>query len=136
MWFDPGYGCTHTSSSSLYLFLESLERSCCTDHVDDTRGIAKGNDPESIFAVMSGSRSISGHETGCCFDYGNSEGAAANNRSDGSGAMEAIYFGSTHWQGNSGDNSSMDGPWVGADLEAGMYYVRNKSDLVCASFAP
>ena len=73
---------------------------------------------------MSGSRSISGHETGCCFDYGNSEGAAANNRSDGSGAMEAIYFGSTHWQGNSGDNSSMDGPWVGADLEAGMYYVR------------
>ena len=87
-------------------------------------GIFGSNDPESIFAVMSGSRSISGHETGCCFDYGTSEGAAANNKSDGSGAMEAIYFGSTHWQGNSGDNSSMDGPWVGADLEAGMYYVR------------
>ena len=24
--------------------------------------------------------------------------------------------------GNTGDNSTMDGPWVGADLEAGMYY--------------
>ena len=23
-------------------------------HVDDTKGVAKGNDPESIFAVMSG----------------------------------------------------------------------------------
>ena len=36
--------------------------------------------------------------------------------------MEAIYFGNTHWQGNSGDNTTMNGPWVGADLEAGMYY--------------
>jgi len=36
--------------------------------------------------------------------------------------MEAIYFGNAHWQGNSGDNSSSDGPWVGADLECGMYY--------------
>ena len=32
MWFDPGYGY----------------------HVDQTKGIATGNDPESIFAVMSG----------------------------------------------------------------------------------
>ena len=34
MWFDPGYGY----------------------HVDDTRGIAQDNEPESIYAVMSGSR--------------------------------------------------------------------------------
>ena len=33
--------------------------------------------------------------------------------------MEAIYFGNAHWQGNSGLG---EGPWVGADLEAGMYY--------------
>jgi hypothetical protein len=33
--------------------------------------------------------------------------------------MEAIYFGNAHWQGNSGAGT---GPWVGADLEAGMYY--------------
>jgi hypothetical protein len=42
MWFDPGYGY----------------------HVDDTKGIAQGNEPESIFAVMSGNRAISGHERG------------------------------------------------------------------------
>ena len=34
--------------------------------------------------------------------------------------MEAIYFGNAHWQGNSGDGPT--GPWVGADLECGMYY--------------
>jgi hypothetical protein len=33
--------------------------------------------------------------------------------------MEAIYFGNAHWQNNSG---AADGPWVGADLECGMYY--------------
>eukprot|EP01047_Picozoa_sp_COSAG01_P111458 COSAG01_NODE_40240_length_466_cov_0.705722_1_plen_60_part_10 len=33
--------------------------------------------------------------------------------------MEAIYFGNAHWHGNSGSGS---GPWVGADLEQGMYY--------------
>eukprot|EP01049_Picozoa_sp_SAG25_P014183 SAG25_NODE_2425_length_1619_cov_1.704605_3_plen_215_part_00 len=50
MWFDPGFGY----------------------HVDDTRGIAKGNAPESIFAVMSGSRHTGADAAhkGCCFDYG------------------------------------------------------------------
>merc|ERR1719321_1795601 len=52
----------------------------------------------------------------CCFDYGNAE---TNGKDDGCGTMEAIYFGNAHWQGNSGDG---DGPWVGADLECGMYY--------------
>ena len=42
MWFDAGHGY----------------------HVDFTQGIAKGNDPESIYAVMSGT-----HYNGkCCFD--------------------------------------------------------------------
>ena len=36
------------------------------------------------------------------------------------GAMEAIYFGNAHWQGNTGGGGT--GPWVGADLEAGMFY--------------
>merc|ERR1719321_1527953 len=52
----------------------------------------------------------------CCFDYGNAE---TNGKDDGCGTMEAIYFGNAHWQGNTGDG---DGPWVGADLECGMYY--------------
>lgn len=33
--------------------------------------------------------------------------------------LQAIYFGSAHWQGNTGAGA---GPWVGADFECGMYY--------------
>jgi len=91
MWFDPGFGM----------------------HVDQTKGVATGNDPESMYAVMSGK-----HYNGkCCFDYGNSE---TNDRDDGAGAMEAIYFGNAHWRGNTG--AGPEGPWAGADLESGMYY--------------
>ena len=49
-------------------------------------------------------------------DYGNAE---TDNTSDGAGTMEAIYFGNAHWQNNSGAGN---GPWLGADLECGMYY--------------
>ena len=103
MWFDPGFGY----------------------HVDQTTNIAKGNEPESIYAVMSGTH----FNGGCCFDYGNSE---SNDRDDGDGTMEAIYFGNAHWRGNSGAGS---GPWVGSDLEQGMYYgggnfsVKNPNNL-------
>mmetsp|Transcript_53163 Transcript_53163/g.142141 ORF Transcript_53163/g.142141 Transcript_53163/m.142141 type:complete len:480 (-) Transcript_53163:197-1636(-) len=90
MWFEPGFGY----------------------HVDQTNGIATGNDPESIYAVMSGKQ----YNGDCCFDYGNSE---TDDRDDGCGTMEAIYFGNAHWSGNTGAG---DGPWAGADLEQGMYY--------------
>jgi hypothetical protein len=90
MWFEPGYGY----------------------HVDNTTGIATGNDPESIYAVMSGKH----FNDGCCFDYGNSE---TDDTDDGCGTMEAIYFGNAHWHGNGGAGT---GPWAGADLEQGMYY--------------
>ena len=42
-----------------------------------------------------------------------------NDKDDGPGAMEAIYFGNAHWAGNTGAGDT--GPWVGADLEQGMY---------------
>ena len=42
MWIDPGYGY----------------------HVDQTTGIATGNDPESIYAVMSGTH----YNGACCFE--------------------------------------------------------------------
>ena len=42
MWFDPGFGM----------------------HVDNTTGVATGNDPESIYAVMSGTH----YNGACCFD--------------------------------------------------------------------
>jgi len=88
MWFGPGFGY----------------------HVDKTKNIATGNDPESIYAVMSGKN----YNGGCCFDYGNSE---TNDHDDGCGTMEAIYFGDAHWHGNAGAGT---GPWAGADLEQGM----------------
>lgn len=93
MWFDPGYGY----------------------NVDVTSGVAKGNDPESIFAVMSGTH----YNDRCCFDYGNSENNQLVPWRGGSGSMEAIYFGNAGWHHNRGVG---DGPWAGADLEAGMYY--------------
>jgi non-reducing end alpha-L-arabinofuranosidase len=97
MWFDAGHGY----------------------HVDNTSGVPKGNDPESLYAVMSGT-----HFNGaCCFDYGNSENTALQPVHTGDyacGAMEAIYLGDAHWMGNTGYGKT--GPWLGADLEAGMYY--------------
>ena len=79
-----------------------------TAHLTDS-----GNDPESIYAVMGGKH----YNGGCCFDYGNSE---TDDTDDDCGTMEAIYFGNAHWRGNSGAGEK--GPWVGADLEQGMYY--------------
>jgi len=35
------------------------------------------------------------------------------------GTPQAIYFGNAHWHRNTGAGG---GPWVGADLEQGMYY--------------
>ena len=52
--------------------------------------------------------------SGCCFDYGNSE---TDRRADGAGAMDAIYFGTSCWFGG----CSGSGPWVQADLEYGLY---------------
>jgi len=101
MWFDPGFGY----------------------HVDKTQGIATGNDPESIYAVMSGTH----YNGGCCFDYGNSE---TDDHDDGCGTMEAIYFGDAHWHGNTGWTQGGPGPWVGADLEQGMYYGGGKQTQV------
>ena len=64
----------------------------------------------------------------CCFDYGNAEADAGD---DGDGTMEALYFGSDiGWnrEGKNGVNGlnttggPMDhGPWIGADIENGMY---------------
>ncbi len=128
MWFDPGFGY----------------------NVDVTKGVAKGNEPESIYAVMSGT-----HYNGrCCFDYGNSENNQNVPWSGGAGAMEAIYFGNAAWKGNTGNPGNATGcghdvptqppgcgPWVGADLEAGMYYgggeetiVNNQSTALTSDF--
>ena len=54
--------------------------------------------------------------------------------------MEAIYFGAAHWSGKN-TGAGPTGPWVGADLESGMYYgggnvthVNNQSQPLTSEF--
>ncbi|WP_182903479.1 arabinofuranosidase catalytic domain-containing protein [Microbispora sp. H10830] len=73
-------------------------------------GVPTGSAPEGMYMVTSGTHVNSG----CCFDYGNSE---TTRKADGAGAMDAIYFGTSCWFGG----CSGTGPWVQADLEYGLY---------------
>ena len=77
----------------------------------NTSGMATGNEEEVIYAVVDGER----FNDGCCFDYGNA-GVLPGDYGDGS--MEALYFGNAAgWSHGFGG-----GPWVGADLENGIWY--------------
>jgi hypothetical protein len=73
-------------------------------------GIPTGSAPEGMYMVTSGTHVNSG----CCFDYGNSE---TTRKADAAGAMDAIYFGTSCWFGG----CSGTGPWVQADLEWGLF---------------
>jgi non-reducing end alpha-L-arabinofuranosidase len=73
-------------------------------------GVPTGKAPEGMYMVTSGTHVNSG----CCFDYGNSE---TTRKADGAGAMDAIYFGTSCWFGG----CSGTGPWVQADLEYGLF---------------
>jgi hypothetical protein len=79
---------------------------------DSTHGVATGDQPEGIYAVVDGTH-YSGYY-GCCFDYGN---AQTTNRADGPAIMETVYFGADH-QWGWGDGP---GPWVMGDLEFGLW---------------
>jgi non-reducing end alpha-L-arabinofuranosidase len=75
-----------------------------------TSGIAIKDEPETEYMVTSSQNLVNG----CCFDYGNAE---TNNDDDGTGAMEAVYFGfGVIWGTGTGA-----GPWVEADLENGLW---------------
>ena len=75
-----------------------------------TKGVATGDQPEGIYLVASGRHD----NQWCCFDYGNAE---TNNKDNGPGTMETLYFGtSTQWGRGSGS-----GPWVMAHLEDGVF---------------
>jgi non-reducing end alpha-L-arabinofuranosidase len=52
--------------------------------------------------------------SGCCFDYGNAE---TNNRDNGNGHMDAVYFGTLCWF----PACNGSGPWVQADLQNGLF---------------
>jgi len=87
----------------------------------DTKGLATGDQAESMYSVLDGTRS----SQFCCFDYGNAE---LDGFDDGNATMEAIYFGSDTQFGQSGGGN---GPWVAADLENGMFEgYENGSTLV------
>ncbi|HWO62837.1 MAG TPA: arabinofuranosidase catalytic domain-containing protein [Umezawaea sp.] len=73
-------------------------------------GVPTGSAPEGMYMVTSGTHVNSG----CCFDYGNSE---TTRKADAAGAMDAINFGRQCWFGG----CSGSGPWVQADLEWGLY---------------
>ncbi|WP_371784612.1 alpha-L-arabinofuranosidase B [Streptosporangium subroseum] len=75
-----------------------------------TNGVAKGDQPEGMYAIFDGTR----YNGGCCFDYGNAE---TNSRDNGNGTMEAIYFGNSKSWGYGAGN----GPWIMADLENGLF---------------
>jgi hypothetical protein len=73
-------------------------------------GIPLGSAPEGMYMVTSGKH----YNSGCCFDYGNSE---ADRKADGAGAMDAINFSNTTAWGSGAGN----GPWIMADLEYGLF---------------
>ncbi|GAA1651469.1 arabinofuranosidase catalytic domain-containing protein [Catellatospora bangladeshensis] len=73
-------------------------------------GVPTGSAPEGMYMVTRGTHVNSG----CCFDYGNSE---TTRKADAAGAMDAIYFGTSCWFGG----CSGSGPWVQADLEWGLF---------------
>ena len=73
-------------------------------------GVPTGSAPEGEYMVTSGTHANSG----CCFDYGNSE---TDHHADGNGAMDAINFSTSCWFGG----CSGSGPWVQADLEDGLF---------------
>jgi hypothetical protein len=77
---------------------------------DATTGVATGSQPQGAYMVASGTHVNSG----CCFDYGNAE---TNNRDNGNGHMDAVYFGTLCWFGP----CTGHGPWVQADLENGLF---------------
>ncbi len=77
-------------------------------------GIALGSEPEGMYMVTSGKH----YNSGCCFDYGNSE---TDRKADGSGAMDALNFSAiSAWGTGAGS-----GPWVMADLEYGVFAENN-----------
>jgi hypothetical protein len=78
---------------------------------DSAKNLPTGSDPDGLYAVMSSN--VTSNQ--CCFDFGQGE---TNDSDDGNATMNAIYYGTDCWTGN----CTGPGPWVGADIENGMYF--------------
>jgi len=79
---------------------------------DHTKGIAVGDEAESMYMVTSGTH----YNNRCCFDYGNAE---TDNTDDGAGTMEAVYFGNA--KGGLNHGGAGKGPWIMADMENALW---------------
>ncbi|QMU70236.1 arabinofuranosidase catalytic domain-containing protein [Streptacidiphilus sp. P02-A3a] len=79
--------------------------------IDDAKNVPTGSQPEGVYLMTSSNVT----SNGCCFDFGSGE---ANDSDDGNATMNAIYYGTDCWT----QNCSGPGPWVGGDLENGMYF--------------
>ena len=75
------------------------------------KNLPTGSQPDGLYMLTS-SNLTSGQ---CCFDFGQGE---TNDSDDGNATMNAIYYGTDCWTGN----CTGPGPWVGADIENGMYF--------------
>ena len=75
------------------------------------KNLPTGSEPDGLYSVMSSN--ITSDQ--CCFDFGQGE---TNDSDDGDATMNAIYYGTDCWTGN----CKGPGPWVGADIENGMYF--------------
>jgi hypothetical protein len=76
-----------------------------------TKGVATGDQAEAEYSVFD----AKSYGQWCCFDYGNAE---VDGIDDGNATMEAISWAADTQFGQSGGGS---GPWIGADLENGMF---------------
>ncbi|HXU02691.1 MAG TPA: arabinofuranosidase catalytic domain-containing protein [Polyangia bacterium] len=76
-----------------------------------TRGMPTGDESEAEYMVIDAKR----YSQYCCFGYGNAE---LSGWDEGNATMEVVHYGNCTQFGQSGGGS---GPWVGADLENGMF---------------
>jgi non-reducing end alpha-L-arabinofuranosidase len=79
--------------------------------IDNAKNVPTGSQPEGVYMLTSSNLT----SNGCCFDFGSAE---ANDSDDGNATMNAIYYGTDCWT----QNCTGPGPWVGGDLENGMYF--------------
>ncbi|HWG25040.1 arabinofuranosidase catalytic domain-containing protein [Actinospica sp.] len=79
--------------------------------INDAKNVPTGSQPEGIYMLTSSNLTSSS----CCFDFGSAE---TNDFDDGNSTMNAIYYGTDCWTGG----CTGSGPWVGGDLENGMYF--------------
>ena len=84
---------------------------------NSTSGIATNGMPEGIYMVTSGTHV----NDRCCFDYGNAE----TSTDFSAGHMDAVNFSTECWF----TPCSGSGPWVQADLEAGLFAGGNGSNM-------